>query len=735
MQLVVRLVSLVCVILQFCVFKTASFPTLNCRNCAGSCTFGSAFEQCRCDGDCVLYGDCCADRNATCPTSVGATELEARNYNYECRLLIADEDVDKRYVWMVSTCPDGFAQMGPSEDLTVQNCISDSASLALPVTDRNTGAVFKNEYCAACNGVTDYVSWSYQLLCLDVFQEVITNNSGVITQEDLNEYCSFGMYLPPTGLAVADARDCYPVLDTCPINELPGLDLENTTGLAYQAIVEMCASGPQNLAGTGRFSLPPAYRNLYCALCDGVPADRVNCFLPLRLGGGPGGIPYTLFLDVNGGGLIATSADVTTTVSVSCTGGQVYDITSDQCRDTIVCFNGVEGTDCSSECNESLIELNETDSFRYAGDGSVFFANQVLEVEFNTSRGFPVVCINFTENGTELVNMTITIYSYPEAYFILTYIGCSLSVIACVLLLVTYGLFKELRTLPSRIVMNLAVAIIIGNLLILLGGPVAAAFLTIQLCASVAILLHYFFLSQFSWMSIISFEMARTFYRAYKLQTAESKGFKRNLLVAYVSIGWGTPLIITVVTIIVNSTTDGLVLYGIQEDGTLGSCWINHLKSSVVAFIAPLAMALLFNFATFVITLVFICVAARSKAKFSKDKNIPYIRLTLAVFSISGLTWLFGLLAIFSSAAWTWYPFIVFNSLQGLFIFLVFLATKRVIMLYRNALCCMRGTRVMDPDLKKRNDGTTKQSDVNVELDQSSFYAAATSHTELHVDS
>ena len=771
----VRLLSFVCVVSQFHAPKAASLPMLNCGSCAGSCSFGSEFEHCRCDADCVLYGDCCANRSTVCPTSVVFTELEERNYDYECRLLLSGRGGDVSYIWMVTTCPEG---MTPT-DLIVQNCISDNDSLALPVTDRSTGAVFKNEYCAACNGVTDYASWSYEVQCMPAILEAITNNSGTITQEDLNLYCSFNVYLSPTGLSVADARDCYPVLDSCPTNETTGMDLANTTGLSYQAVADLCVTGSYQLAGNRNLHslFAPAYRNLYCALCAGVPAGDVDCFDPLTAGGGPIGIPFTLFLDVNGGGLIATSSETTATVTVSCTDGQVYDITSNQCRDTI-CYNGIEivfGTDCFSECNESLIELNETDSFQYIGENSVLFANQVLEVEFNTSRGFPVVCINitengtelvnvvdsfsecneslielnetdsfqyignnsvlfanqvfevefntsrgfpvvcinFTENGTELVNVTITVFRYPEAYFILTYIGCSLSVIACVLLLVTYGLFKELRTLPSRIVMNLTVAIIIGNLLILLGGPVTVAFLTIELCASVAILLHYFFLSQFSWMSIISFEMTHTFYRAYKLRPTESKGFKRNLLVTYIFIGWGAPLIITAVTMIVNYTTDGLVLYGVQEDGTLGSCWINHLDSSVAAFIAPLALSLLFNSVAFVATMLLICVTARSQSKgrLHKNTNVPYIRLTVAVFSISGLTWLFGLLAIFSSVAWTWYPFIVFNTLQGLFIFVVFLATKRVILLYLNLFGIKRKASV---DVKKLN--ASKQSAVDTQL-------------------
>ena len=710
----------VCVI---SVLKTASLlPTVTCRSCASSCSFGSQFEHCRCDADCVLYGDCCADWNITCSnSSAGSTELEERSYDYECYLLPSSEN--PRHFWMVTSCPDeGFAGTGPMEDLIVLNCASDGEALALPVTDRSTGAVFKNEYCAACNGVTDYAPWSYGIICSPVIEGVIANNSGTIMQEDLGRYCSFSRYLPPTGLLVPDARDCFQVQDTCLINGQVGLDLANTTGLSYQTIVDLCETEPQSLTGVHNVSeLAEPFKNPYCALCAGVCAEDIVCFSPLSPENDPNGIPFTVFLNINGDGLVATSTEVTTTVTVSCTDGQVYDIASKQCRDT-VCFNGIEvliGMDCSSECNESLIELNETDSFQYVGDGSILFANQVLEVEFNTSRGFPVVCINFTENGTELVNMTITTFRYPSGYFVLTYIGCSLSVIACVLLLVTYGLFKELRTLPSTIVMNLAVAIIIGYLLILLGGPVVAAFPTVELCASIAILLHYFFLSQFSWMSIMSFEMTRTFYQGYKLRMTESKGFKINLLVTYLFIGWGTPLIITVVTIIVNYTTDGLVLYGVQEDGTLGSCWINHLESSVVAFIVPLVLSLLFNSVAFTITLVFICNAARSQAKLHKDKNIPYIRLTVAVFSISGLTWLFGLLAIFSSAAWTWYPFIVFNTLQGLLIFIVFLATKRVILFYRGLFRVEHSKASVDGKRSK----DTKHTPVNIELEKASFHS------------
>ena len=99
-------------------------------------------------------------------------------------------------------------------------------------------------------------------------------------------------------------------------------------------------------------------------------------------------------------------------------------------------------------------------------------------------------------------------------YSILAYIGCPLSVIGCILILLTYSLFKELRTLPSQILMHLAVAILVGNLLILVGGPIGETFNII--CTPVAILSHYIFLSQFSWMSLMSTEIARNLYQGFR---------------------------------------------------------------------------------------------------------------------------------------------------------------------------------------------------------------------------
>ena len=125
--------------------------------------------------------------------------------------------------------------------------------------------------------------------------------------------------------------------------------------------------------------------------------------------------------------------------------------------------------------------------------------------------------------------------------------------------------------------MYLAVAILTANLLILVGDPVGK--MARIICAPVAILTHYIFLSQFGWMSLMSTEIARNLYQAFKMKAHESKAFKIKLLTVYTLLGWGGPLFIVLLTAIVNFTTTDLVLYGELEDGTPGRCWMNHPAS------------------------------------------------------------------------------------------------------------------------------------------------------------
>ena len=154
--------------------------------------------------------------------------------------------------------------------------------------------------------------------------------------------------------------------------------------------------------------------------------------------------------------------------------------------------------------------------------------------------------------------------------------------------------------------------------------------------------------------------------------------------------GWSIPFLITTVSIIVDFTTDSLVSYGVLSDGRLGSCWINHFESAIVAFIVPLVLTMIINLILFIVVTVLLCLAARSSKKLDKKHKHPYFRLSLAIFSTTGLTWILGFIALLAGTGWAWYPFIIFNSTQGFVLFFAFLFTKHVLKLYWNLLLRLR---------------------------------------------
>ena len=206
---------------------------------------------------------------------------------------------------------------------------------------------------------------------------------------------------------------------------------------------------------------------------------------------------------------------------------------------------------------------------------------------------------------------------------------------------------------------------------------------------AVAILLHYFFVVQFVWTSVACFEIARTLHWATKLKINKSKHFKTKIFIVYLLIGWGIPLIIVLTSIILNFTTNGVILYGVTEDGRRGRCWINDIRSQAVVVYTPLVVTLLFNATLFTYISILLCKASRSQAKLNKTKRTPYLRIYISIFSVTELAWLFGFVSLLARQGWAWYVFIVLNTTQGLTMFVAFLCTKKVAKLYFSLVCKM----------------------------------------------
>eukprot|EP00112_Aurelia_sp_Birch-Aquarium-sp1_P010321 Seg221.2 transcript_id=Seg221.2/GoldUCD/mRNA.D3Y31 product="Adhesion G-protein coupled receptor D1" protein_id=Seg221.2/GoldUCD/D3Y31 len=138
----------------------------------------------------------------------------------------------------------------------------------------------------------------------------------------------------------------------------------------------------------------------------------------------------------------------------------------------------------------------------------------------------------------------------------------------------------------------------------------------------------------------------------------------------YYVIGWGLPVIIVALSA------------GIRPDGygNQNACWISLDGGLIWAFVAPVIIVMIINMIVMIIVVKILMssvstVQVDSKTKQQMNRSTQQIKAgakaMVILMPILGLSWIFGLLAVNESTIIFQYLFCIFNSLQGLFIFLV----------------------------------------------------------------
>ncbi|KAJ3606606.1 hypothetical protein NHX12_026127 [Muraenolepis orangiensis] len=113
----------------------------------------------------------------------------------------------------------------------------------------------------------------------------------------------------------------------------------------------------------------------------------------------------------------------------------------------------------------------------------------------------------------------------------ITYIGCGVSAIFSAATLLTYIAFEKLRRdYPSKILMNLSTSLLFLNMVFLLDGWLASMDAD-WLCVSVAVFLHYFLLTTFTWMGLESVHMYIALVKVFNT-------YIRRYILKFCLVGW-----------------------------------------------------------------------------------------------------------------------------------------------------------------------------------------------------
>ncbi|KAK3102820.1 hypothetical protein FSP39_014141 [Pinctada imbricata] len=114
--------------------------------------------DCMCDKDCVLRGDCCPDLFFSLPELV-CVNRTIINGNY-------DKNRTEQYsALMVSSCPKNSDRDQRERCTSLTDTKSRLGNFPVTGSGDNFPLTFYNKYCAECNNVTNYTSWTLDIDC------------------------------------------------------------------------------------------------------------------------------------------------------------------------------------------------------------------------------------------------------------------------------------------------------------------------------------------------------------------------------------------------------------------------------------------------------------------------------------------------------------------------------------------------------------------------------------------
>ncbi|XP_056343195.1 adhesion G-protein coupled receptor G6 isoform X2 [Oenanthe melanoleuca] len=297
----------------------------------------------------------------------------------------------------------------------------------------------------------------------------------------------------------------------------------------------------------------------------------------------------------------------------------------------------------------------------------------------------------------------------------ITYIGCGISAIFSAATLLTYIAFEKLRRdYPSKILMNLSTALLFLNLIFLLDGWIAS-FDIDGLCIAVAALLHFFLLATFTWMGLEAVHMYIALVKVFNT-------YIRRYILKFCIIGWGLPALVIAIVLASANTNAGHVygkdLYGRDANGQGGDdfCWIKNEVVFYVTCAGYFGIMFLMNVAMFIVVMVQICGRNGKRTNRSlKEEILRNLRSVVSLTFLLGMTWGFAFFAWGSLTLAFLYLFSIFNSLQGLFIFVFHCAMKENVQKqWRRHLCCGRFRLADNSDWSKTATNIIKKSSDNL---------------------
>ena len=411
----------------------------------------------------------------------------------ECRMAPSSINKNMYGFVMVASCPLTWRDAQTERSCMSTNYSADPAS-ALPVVDMVTSLTYANIYCAMCHGKSDNLRlWDVQIWMKRGVSEI-----------SLQAIRSLGTFWEVRPFDIQAAQKCI----ITPSGARTGYNTK---------LKHLCRSYANGV------DIKPfgSFKNPHCALLwnETILNKKVTCSIGTRVAPR---LPSMLFAFTKTRKQTrqVPRGVITLHVDYTCKINEVYDPFQGRCVPVILASSSSSPTVVNQQkCTAEIRFL--PNEFQILSNYSVLvfahhmtYSNESFILENNTL----ILCTNLSRNYTDLritLQNVKTEQQFPVIQ-IITYVGFSVSIVFLLFLLVTFLLFVELRTFPGKNVMHLSCAMIAMQSIYLVSDPDV---ISSGVCAVIGVLLHYFNLVVFSWMSTIAYNTQKAFSSASEYNT------------------------------------------------------------------------------------------------------------------------------------------------------------------------------------------------------------------------
>ncbi|XP_069941141.1 G-protein coupled receptor Mth2-like [Cherax quadricarinatus] len=600
-------------------------------------------------------------------------------------------------MYMVTRCPEG------TENNLAAKCnhtAPPSYLMDIPVFSSSSGIAYRNIFCAKCHRDFSVQRYNFSLSCSmnltsTTQLENMTYHPGqlkwtlpdkIIDEGEAgverrfapvfsNTLHSMSCWLNVPYPSTMDRWCIEHVIDTCMTN-WPVKEVQQRCS-SYNYYVKVSAT---------------VYKNWDCAVCNGHLESEIEC----------------LFKDSIPLGSSAPSLTDLFIIDGECEDNQVWNILHHSCEDASCGFLF------------TLVDGKCLRNDRMAVEGRSYLNISCYTIDFN--RDYSVMF----PNQSIYLNHTEQIYDLGEYEFNNSWIRVcrsdrhwtpfmnklsaaliSISLVCMFLHLTIFVALPNRRNIPSMNLASMTFSLLIAEFIFMNFFYVKDNYTA---CIFIGVLIYYFLSASFLWMNVMSIDICRTFLsRTYKLKSCAT-------FIQYSIYAWSVPLVGSLTAFFVDQFISHDFLLSPQFGTNI--CWFNNIWGLAAFFTFPAGLVFFINIMLYAVSVYNIYMQMKSgefasstvrknsgqqrsdkKKPIANDNSIgendsprcaerikeriqrriqahkkQRVRLVLycKLALMMGLTWGFSFISIHTRHVVFDYLFIIFNGLQGTFIFIAF---------------------------------------------------------------